>query len=621
MWRYLLVAFLVLCCVNGATAQTPLQPTVPGDAAWTARTFFQTNGTARYSYIPQSLEAQEWTSLGSTITVEFWVNPSSFPSDPEGKWDPSYLRMGETQYLPILSRHPGFGFENQWAHFFTEFIRLPAGLVLVVYSGCGCKYEPMIDNGRQFDLYNCGYGYILNSDNPRLAVNNSVFIFPTETWSHVAFSLDGDNTDVTKSKMGHLYVNGKLLFTNRWADPGNQGVGYNKTSCVDKPMQWFRSTGLMNTMRMGFFQNQDFNEGRVVNNLDPRFNFYGFNGTIDELRIWKVVRSPQQIADYYDVALSKVEISDPSLVAYYKFNEGPVKGPNPNFVSAKGFGDPIGVVVTNDPSLEGTYRFWNGSQTGKEDGLIINPKVFFSATLINTPRPVVNKVVLPSFDANGNNVNIPVFSTSFQPYTLSVVDYSPSFANAIQNGTATLTFSDGTPVPLNTPFPPSTELNVILQCVDTFCSNLGGTPDAFPWRSFYFSYQAQGVVPSNLTARLLMNVYADCDGAYDACGVCNGDNRTCQCVYYHDFTNVRMSYVLLNFLIDFLITKVTTTTQLLQETLDRYIYLLANLSNLTLPDPSLQTSQLTSFYNQCLSPYCKALSRFETILSNIPNQQ
>ena len=46
---------------------------------------------------------------------------------------------------------------------------------------------------------------------------------------------------------------------------------------------------------------------------------YEFNGTIDDARIWNVVRTPAEIAASYSVELSG---NEPGLVAYYQFNDG-----------------------------------------------------------------------------------------------------------------------------------------------------------------------------------------------------------------------------------------------------------------------------------------------------------
>jgi hypothetical protein len=45
----------------------------------------------------------------------------------------------------------------------------------------------------------------------------------------------------------------------------------------------------------------------------------GFTGKMDELRIWKVARTAQQVADNYKLILKGDE---PGLVAYYHFDEG-----------------------------------------------------------------------------------------------------------------------------------------------------------------------------------------------------------------------------------------------------------------------------------------------------------
>ena len=45
----------------------------------------------------------------------------------------------------------------------------------------------------------------------------------------------------------------------------------------------------------------------------------GFTGKMDEVRIWKVARNAQQIADNYKLILTGAE---PGLVAYYHFDDG-----------------------------------------------------------------------------------------------------------------------------------------------------------------------------------------------------------------------------------------------------------------------------------------------------------
>eukprot|EP01098_Paradermamoeba_levis_P002249 TRINITY_DN1264_c0_g1_i3.p1 TRINITY_DN1264_c0_g1~~TRINITY_DN1264_c0_g1_i3.p1 ORF type:complete len:315 (-),score=69.18 TRINITY_DN1264_c0_g1_i3:567-1511(-) len=286
------------------------------------------------------------------------------------------------------------------------------GMALVIWSGCGCAVEPQIVNGRQADLFNCGYGYLLNSDNPKIvAQGGQPFYVPTETWTHVAFSFDGDNTEPGKTRTASLYINGKLLYTNQWADSGNVGASYNKTTCQDKPMQWFRDFGLMGQVRMAHLDNQDFNSGRIVNNVDSDFNIYGFNGTMDELRIWAGVRTAQQIADNYDLVLNTKDITDDSLVSYFKFNEGYIGNPALDgaiFQDSRSPPiDPLqGYVVTNDGS---DFSFWSATRGDKQLGLVVNTKLYVAGTLPATPRVITTKFVLPGSSKEPSPANpIPV---------------------------------------------------------------------------------------------------------------------------------------------------------------------------------------------------------------------
>jgi len=615
----LYIAFCVFLFHQGVLSQNP----VPGDAAWTGRLKFQTNSSTgvQFAVIDQSVQNQEWKSLGTSLTVELWLKVDAFASDSEGKWNDNFTSTyGETRFLPILARHPGFGHTNQWSHFLLQLSRTNLGIAVVVWSGCGCASPPSLIGGRQVGVENCGYGYLLNSDSSKV-VGGTPFYLKPETWTHIAFSFDGDNTDMSKTRTASLYINGRLLLNNAWANPDNVGKIYNKSVCIDKPMQWFRDFGLMNSITLGYLDNQDFNEGRIVNNLDSNFNIYGVNATIDELRIWSSVRTAAQIQNNFDVALSGKDLEDGTLVSYYKFNEGPSDNQTAEFVdSVRPTTAPEGVVFTNDRTPGAAFNFWASSYNVNRSALIINTKSWAAGTLPTTPRAVTTTLTLPSFSivplATPPNGTAPVLVTSFAPYSLTLAGFSPLLAGAIMANQARLTVkATGANVTQNQTLPSGSQLNMVLFCSDAQCSNLAGSTSlsAFPWRSFFINYHAGN---PNVTAKLFINVFPDCDGSYDACGVCNGDNRTCQCVVYHEFKNVRMSYVLLSFMVDFLIDKVNTTTQILDETLDKINTRLN--SNTPIPSANVQTQQLMSFYNGCLSNYCQSVTRFLRILTSIP---
>jgi len=615
----LYIAFCIFLFHQGVLSQNP----VPGDAAWTGRLNFQTNSTkgVQFAFIDQSMQNMEWKNLGTSFTVELWLKSDSFASDPLGRWNDNFTAaFGETRFLPIVTRHPGMGLTNQWSHFLLQLSRTPQGIAVVVWSGCGCANPPAIMQGRQVGLENCGYGYLLASDSPKV-IGGTPFYLKPETWTHVAFSFDGDNTDMSKTRTASLYINGNLLLTNAWADPDNVGRAYNKSVCVDKPMQWFRDIGLMSSIALGHLDNQDFNAGRVINNANPDFNVYGANATLDELRIWRTVRTAAQIQNNFDVALTGKDLQDPTLVAYYKFNEGPTNNQTAKFNdSVKPLNAPSGYVVTIENTTAQGFNFWSSSYNVNRSALIINTKTWAAGTLPSTPRAVTTTLTLPSFSivplTTLPNGTAPVLAPAFAPYSLTIAGFSPLLTGAVMANQARVTVaSTGAALSQNQTLTPGEKLNVVLFCSDAQCSNLAGSTSltSFPWRNFFINYHAGD---ANVTAKLFINVFPDCDGSYDACGVCNGDNRTCQCVVYHEFKNIRMSYVLLTFMVDFLIDKVNTTTQILDETLDKINTRIS--SNTPIPAANVQTQQLMSFYNGCLSNYCQSVTRFLRILTSIP---
>jgi hypothetical protein len=70
---------------------------------------------------------------------------------------------------------------------------------------------------------------------------------------------------------------------------------------------------------MGGQPTMAFGPGVITLGASQNFGFPGWAGVMDEVRIWKVARTPQQILDNMKVVLKPTE---PGLVAYYRFNEG-----------------------------------------------------------------------------------------------------------------------------------------------------------------------------------------------------------------------------------------------------------------------------------------------------------
>jgi hypothetical protein len=63
----------------------------------------------------------------------------------------------------------------------------------------------------------------------------------------------------------------------------------------------------------------NFTTGVVTLGASQNFGFGGFDGLLDEVRIWSIARTPAEVARDMKVVLKGTE---PGLVAYYRFSEG-----------------------------------------------------------------------------------------------------------------------------------------------------------------------------------------------------------------------------------------------------------------------------------------------------------
>jgi hypothetical protein len=177
-----------------------------------------------------------------------------------------------------------------------------AGHSIVEYGGVGRCNAFGVDGGdtgtgtpAQFDPFTFSSGGTCSGDN-----NVAITPAPSRTgWLHLAYAYDPAGIG------GQANVN--FVFT---------------VNGVAQPITAAKQTGALLTMKtvvsIGSGQDASTDTGN------------GFTGKIDELRIWNVGRTAQEIADNYKLILKGDE---PGLVAYYPFDDG--AGTTPKDASTK----------------------------------------------------------------------------------------------------------------------------------------------------------------------------------------------------------------------------------------------------------------------------------------------
>lgn len=531
----------------------------------------------RWISIPQTSE-REWERLGSTFTLETWVWMKPPASSADGNWTGA---EDEMQFLPIISRHPGGNLQNEWSHFNLQVTRTHHGPVIVFWSGCGCE-GPVQMNPE--DPTTCGFAYLLASDSEKISPNKRFSLTPGE-WHHIAITVDGDSVNAgLTSERARLYVDGEHLLTNEYGSNDNTPDYRDHNPCPGRPLFSQTISGSKNEMvALGWYDNSDTRESSNANAV------YGFDGYMDEVRIWGVARSEREIKDNWGSMVGW----DNDLVAYYTFNELSAEMEYPNMASHEGIPKAMVKGPMNDDGLgEGST------------GLIIS-----------------QMVLVPGHDHMSMDVEYVDFTllgNSESGYFINLA--SDSWAQALDSGIAELLDSYGNSI---TPdmFPYEVDLGTL--SVAFFCDNETGCDNIpGPVHELWIAYSS--IENPMIVSQVFFNVQPACIEGYDSCGECGGDNRTCQCVMYHDFRNTRMAYILLTWSLEKIVDKIDRVVQILRD-ID---YIVEDpqfddeilVGNYTLAH---EVSYMMDFYNLCLTDYCADVTEFigmldEYLLSLLP---
>ena len=169
-------------------------------------------------------------------------------------------------------------------------------------------------NGWAFHLLNSNdtLYFQINDANEYIAEDNAI---PLDVWSHVAVTLDGGNLN--------FYVDGV---------PAGSATGV--------PSPAASSLGL----RVG---------ARVTDSTRS-----GFEGEIDELRVWNIARTQQEILDNLT---GEVAGDEPGLVLYHRYNEG--LGQTTTDSSGNGNSGQLG----STPGVDANDPLWVGCGAGEPD--------------------------------------------------------------------------------------------------------------------------------------------------------------------------------------------------------------------------------------------------------------
>lgn len=139
-----------------------------------------------------------------------------------------------------------------------------------------------------------------------------------------------------------LYFNfsdGRLYFTYRWTGPyqGSNTNTFYTNRALWSSDSWYHVavTYSPTTLSLVFYVNKTIDrtytwintQGLVYESASLKIggdlaNGYMFRGLIDEIRLWNVSRTQNEISGTWDRVLNSTECANPELIGYWRFDEG-----------------------------------------------------------------------------------------------------------------------------------------------------------------------------------------------------------------------------------------------------------------------------------------------------------
>lgn len=514
-----------------------------------------------WATISQSYK-KEWDALANCFTVEIWVN-----------WRGPQAGINREV---IISRHPGNNAIDARAHF-----------------GIGLLPNPQAPNQWNINAWSGCYtalGFDLNSLRAFSGSSHGYFITPG-VWTHIAFVVGGDATFLPDA-VGQLYVQGDLQDSNFW----------DSTHCTSKVgIPWDKNS---HDVRLGWYDNQDLATPGTPTPTPTPGNpnwVYGFNGLVDEVMFFSRVRTHDEL--FRDFSLSfELMGSEPSLL-YFQLNEGPrgEVGEGPHLGSqtfykkknssltgpaAHDMVGPLGMLVPGSPSqwVQGT-------------SLTINQNLLVVA---KSPLQSANQVASVTL----------LSSNEIAPIKFTLTSFSPDLLPLVNTGQVRVLVAGGNGVPvlpkdlpLALPSSSSPTLQVMADCTDVKCKNIFG--------SLFIGFSA-----NQSPAKVQLTVTNPCaSGVYDACGVCNGDNRTCMCLCYHGFRTSFLGHQLFQFGTNQTLLKIQLAVDYLRKLMDQIG--MAQSGNKIAQGQVIEEVRKQENYFQCHSKVCNGLGPWKARLDSL----
>lgn len=184
----------------------------------------------------------------------------------------------------------------------------------------------------------------------------------SDTWHHVALTLSGGNSVTNNAFRGYLdgveFGTGNKQGSKLWNHPGGIGIGRNADTK---------------------FHSGDYNSARY------------FAGSIDEVRLWNIKRTQQQISDTKDTILVG---NESGLTAYYNFQENTGSFANDSQTQSNNDGTVYGASWVTGPQLSKMSQSLSSNTTINlgsydNDQWLHNGDLTLTGTTVNGPGYLV----------------------------------------------------------------------------------------------------------------------------------------------------------------------------------------------------------------------------------------